>query len=237
MPPSSLPEDRLRILSGEIEDSHLAPGYSRVLFPTARQADWLPFTRFTESVSTSQKKVGMHRHSGEEVVLYVIEGSLQHSDDAGRSTVLGTYSVLVLSAPQEIQHEISLRRGRSARWLAMTLPLAGPEGKPAISVLRPPVDAPAPTPEGALHRTFLGSRTLTLTASRLVGHDVEFVSPGAMFLPVGADRKGVAYVLRGTGTISQHPAEAGEGVLLDGVPGVEVEGGDGFRVVLVTALG
>src|SRR5205823_5465832 len=70
----------MSIVHGVIDDSDIT---ARILFPTREKEPFLPFERFAESVATSRKKGDLHAHLGQEVVTYVLEGTVDHEYGAG----------------------------------------------------------------------------------------------------------------------------------------------------------
>src|SRR2546428_391625 len=73
----------------------------------------------------------------EEVVPYVIDGLVHHEDGSGNHTVLNPGSVLVVTAHEEVRHELTMQpsqEGRSARWLSIVLRLPWHTEAPPTSV-------------------------------------------------------------------------------------------------------
>jgi len=85
----------MRITQGQIDASDVT---TRLLFPTSQQSPWSPFERFAETIATARKKEGLHSHNAEEVVVYVLEGYVDHESDGGQPATLTQGSVLVLTA-------------------------------------------------------------------------------------------------------------------------------------------
>ena len=111
-----------------IRSSHedLSDPTAHLLMPTAEQGPFPPFDRFAESVATSRMQAGLHPHLAEEVVAYVLDGYVHHEDGTGNHTVMNPGSVLVVTAHQEIRHELTMQpsqEARSARWLSIVLRL------------------------------------------------------------------------------------------------------------------
>ena len=167
--------------------------------------------------------------------MYLIEGAVEHADESGGRVGMAEGSVLVLTAPGETRHELTMRAGRSARWLGIVLGLTNLPKKPTSSILFGPAAPPRETPEGTIERTVLTSDGSPRSSTGLALHDIMFPEAGTRFLPVGHDREGVAYVLAGSGNMDSHRARPGEGAVLDGVAGVALTGEPGFRVILATA--
>src|SRR2546423_15320579 len=87
-----------------IRSSHedLSDPTSHLLMPTAEQGPFPPYDRFAETVATSRMQLGLHSHLAEEVVTYVLDGSVHHEDGGGPHTVLSPGSVLVITAHQGV---------------------------------------------------------------------------------------------------------------------------------------
>src|SRR5207249_2366261 len=121
-----------------IRSSHedLSDPTSHLLMPTAEQGPFPPFDRFAETVATKRIQVGLHPHLAEEVVAYVLDGYVHH-EDGGTHTVLSPGSVLVVTAHQEIRHELTMQpsqEGGSARWLSIVLRLPWHTEAPPTSI-------------------------------------------------------------------------------------------------------
>src|SRR5213594_2962159 len=97
---------------GEIDASDKT---TSLLFPSREQAPWLPFERFAETMTTSRTKLGRHSHQAEEVIIYLVDGEVDHVDDSGRREALTAGSVAVLTAHQEISHDMEMLKGKRAR--------------------------------------------------------------------------------------------------------------------------
>src|SRR5438445_11545380 len=109
-----------------IRSSHedISDPTSHLLMPTAEQGPFPPFDRFAETVATRRILVGLHPHLAEEVVTYVIAGLVHHADGSGNHTILNPGSVLVVTAHNEVRHELTMKpsqEARSARCLSLAL--------------------------------------------------------------------------------------------------------------------
>src|SRR3989454_9455442 len=100
-----------------IRSSHedLSDPTAHLLMPTAEQGPFPPFDRFAESVATSRMQAGLHPHLAEEVVAYVLDGYVHHEDGTGNHTVMNPGSLLVVTAHQEIRHELTTQPAHEAR--------------------------------------------------------------------------------------------------------------------------
>ena len=221
----------LTVVHGEIDASDTT---AHLLFPTRDEQPFLPFQRFAESMATSRRKGEMHPHIGEEVIQYVLEGYIDHEDGSGNHTSLTEGSLLVLTARDEVQHALRMERGRTARWLSIVvrLPVSTEAPSTSLQILtasRPPVGS-----DGTVRTSLVGSNGPARTSSGLELIDIGFSKEATAFLRVGRDRRGIAYVLSGFGSVENHGLEPGHGVLLENMSGLSLHGDAGYRVALAS---
>jgi redox-sensitive bicupin YhaK (pirin superfamily) len=232
--PSTREPGRVAIVSSHPE---LDDPSTRLLMPTAEQGPFLPFDRFAETVATGRESPGRHPHLAEEVVAYVLEGSIRHEEGEGPSTVLRPGSVLVLTAHEEIRHALSMESGTDdggARWLSLVLRIPWHTEQPPTSLqIKDAGDASADL-GGTIRRPVVGPRARADSSLGLECTDIEFTRESDIRLEVGTGRRGVAYVVRGMGTIEKHPVGMGQGALLDNVGIVTITGSPGFRVFVAS---
>jgi len=218
-----------------IRSSHedLSDPTSHLLMPTAEQGPFPPFDRFAETVATRRIQVGLHPHLAEEVVTYVIDGLVHHEDGSGNHTVLNPGSVLVVTAHEEVRHELTMQpsqEGRSARWLSIVLRLPWHTEAPPTSVQIKDAGDATESIDGTVRRPVVGP----LAFMQLECTDLEFTREADVSLPIDHGRRGVAYVLRGSGMIEKKPIEMGHGALFENVARLALSGSPGFRVFLAT---
>src|SRR5947209_12098381 len=222
-----------------IRSSHedLSDPTSHLLMPTAEQGAFPPFDRFAETVATRRIQVGLHPHLAEEVVAYVLDGSVHHEDGAGTHTVLFPGSVLVVTAHQEIRHELAMQptqEGRSTRWLSIVLRLPWHTEAPPTSIQIKDAGDATESPDGTVRRPVIGPLARADTFMQLEGTDIEFTREADVSIPIDRKRCGIAYVLRGSGMIEKKPVEMGHGALFENVSKVALYGSPGFRLFLAT---
>jgi redox-sensitive bicupin YhaK (pirin superfamily) len=222
----------LTVVSSRIDVSDVS---ARLLFPTVEQGPWAPFERFAETLATSRKKVGTHSHQGEEVLAFVIEGSVDHADRAGHHLELVRGSVLLFTAATEASHELRMQKGRTARWISVVvrLPAGVAQPKAAVQVSTP--ERREPAPDGTVETRLVGPNETIRGYSGLEGRDIEFVEAGTCICRIGRDRQGIVYVLGGSGTVDNVDIDPGDGALLEKASGVALHGSSGYRVILVSA--
>jgi len=222
-----------------IRSSHedLSDPTSHLLMPTSEQGPFPPFDRFAETVATRRMQLGLHSHLAEEVVTYVLDGSVHHEDGGGTHTVLSPGSVLVITAHQEIRHELTLQptqEGRSARWLSIVLRLPWHTEAPPTSIQIKDAGDATESLDGTIQRPVVGALARADTFMRLECTDLEFTREADVSFPIDRHRRGVAYVLRGSGMIEKKPVEMGHGALFENVAKLSLYGSPGFRVFLAT---
>jgi redox-sensitive bicupin YhaK (pirin superfamily) len=185
-------------------------------------------------MATSRKKGELHSHVGEEVFAYVLEGYIEHEDGSGNHASLTQGSLLALTARDEIRHALRMERGRTARWLSIVVQMPARTQAPSapLQVMtpeRPPVGS-----DGTVRTALVGSNGPARTSAGLELTDIGFVKEATAFLRVGRDRRGIAYVLSGIGSVEDHGLEPGHGVLLENMSGLSLHGEAGYRVALAS---
>src|SRR2546427_12581272 len=103
--PSPRKARSLIVAHGEIDASDKT---TSLLFPSREHGPWLPFERFAETMTTSRSQLGRHSHQAEEVGIYLVEGEVDHVDDSGRREGLTPGSVAVLTAHEDISHDLGM---------------------------------------------------------------------------------------------------------------------------------
>jgi hypothetical protein len=73
-----------------------------------------------------------------------------------------------------------------------------------------------------------------VSSAGLECHELQFTDEATTVRRVGSDRRAVLYAMSGRGTVDQKDIEAGEAAFIEGMPGVAVQGGDGFCLILAT---
>jgi len=221
----------MSIVHGVIDDSDIT---ARILFPTREKEPFLPFERFAESVATSRKKGDLHAHLGQEVVTYVLEGTVDHEYGAGVHDNLTPGSILVLTASQEVRHALTMEKGRTARWLSIVARLPGLTGlAPSSLKIRTPESAPVGS-DGAARTSLIGPNGAVPSSAGLELTDIAFAKRGSAFFRLGHDRRGLVYVLHGTGSVDDHELELGHGALLENMSAISIQGEAGYRIALAS---
>lgn len=157
-----------------------------------------------------------------------------HEDAKGEHVPLGPGSLIVLSAHEEVRHALSMEKGRTARWLSIVVRLPWHTEPPATSLQVLTPERPAAGADGTVRTPLIGASGPARTSSGLELVDIEFAKRGNAFVRVGGGRRGVAYVLGGTGSIEGEGMEPGQGALLENMTGASLEGSAGFRVALAS---
>jgi redox-sensitive bicupin YhaK (pirin superfamily) len=152
-----------------------------------------------------------HPHRGVETITFVVEGELEHRDNAGGKGLLGPNDVQWMTAGRGIIHrELAAgRRFAHTLQLWLNLPSHAKMTPPSYQDLRA-ADMPVGTAPGVEVRVYSGrSHGVEGPARNLVSTTFfdATVAPGACFAhPVANDDWGFAYVLSGAGAFGQGKA-------------------------------
>ncbi|MCI4352130.1 MAG: hypothetical protein L3K14_01900 [Thermoplasmata archaeon] len=221
----------IRIVTGEIEAKDVT---TRVALPTRALPRWPPFERVAETIATPRRPFPPHRHSGVEVLAYVIEGSASYElgSDPPRPLVPG--STTLLTAPLPVSHAINPAKGHTVRWFALVSALPAGSNPPA-RFQSGRTEAKHGSAEGTIVRGLMGPGSTINSAIGMEGLSIEFESPATSFQRVGHSRVAVAYALAGRGLLDNEVLNAGEAALVENAAGIALHGDAGFQVLFVMA--
>jgi redox-sensitive bicupin YhaK (pirin superfamily) len=223
----------VRVVPGELDSTVVA---ARVLVPTSAQPSWSPFRRVAESIANRTRQLPTHAHEREEVLTYVTEGFASYQLENGTSESLPRGSGRLLTAPGRVSHRISPTKGGAIRWFNLVLALpVGATGASRLQRMDPL--ASSIEEDTVCVRSIVGPRAPMTSSAGFECQELQFTNGGTTFRKVGSDRRAVFYVMSGRGSVDQRAIEAGEAAFVEGVPGVAVEGRDGFSVIFATAPG
>jgi len=185
-------------------------------------------------MTTSRSKLGRHSHQAEEVVIYLVEGEVDHMDAAGRRESLTPGSVALLTAHEEISHDLEMLKGKRARWLSVVVRLPWHTEPPPTTVQIKTAGDATEGSDGTVQKPVVGPLARADGSSGLECTDIEFARQATGFFRIGLDRRAVAYVLSGSGMIDDVPLKAGSGALLENMSAVAIGGAPGYRLVLAS---
>jgi len=229
--PSPQKPRSLTIAHGEIDASDKT---TSLLFPSREQGPWLPFERFAETMTTSRTKLGRHAHQAQEVVIYLVEGEVDHMDGSCRRDGLTPGSVAVLTAHEEISHDLEMLKGKRARWLSVVIRLPWHTEPPPTAIQIKTAGDATEGSDGTIQKPVVGPLARADAASGLECTDIEFARKATGFFRIGRDRRAVAYVLNGSGMIDDVPIKSGLGALLENMSAVAIGGSPGYRILLAS---
>lgn len=221
----------LKIVHGEIDASDRT---TSLLFPNRDQGPWLPFERFSETMTTARTKLGRHPHQTQEVLIYMVEGEVDHVDGSGKREALTPGSVAVLTAHEEISHDLEMLRGKRARWLSVVIRMPWHTEPPPTKVQIKTAGAATEQSDGTVQKPVVGPLARADASSGLECTDIEFARNATAFFRIGRGRRAVAYVLSGSGMVDDVPIKSGSGALLENTSAVAIGGSPGYRIVLAT---
>lgn len=210
---------------------------TRLLMPTREEGPFLPFERFAETFAKGRMETGLHPHEAQEVVAYILEGYVHHEDATGHHADLSAGSVLVITADQEIRHKLTLqprREGHNARWLSIVLRLPWHTQSPMTATQVKEASDAMESDDGTIRRAVVGPLARADSAMGLECTDVYFANEADLSLQVGRGRRGIAYVLQGSGSVEKAEVGAGHGVLFENITRLAVHGSPNFRLFLAS---
>jgi redox-sensitive bicupin YhaK (pirin superfamily) len=221
----------VRIVPGEIETKVVT---TRLLVPSTGQPSWAPFRRVAESTASRGRQLPAHAHEREEVLTYVTEGFASYQLESGPPEALPRGSARLLTAPSRASHRVSPAKGGAVRWfnLVWALP-AGSTGTLRLQTMGP--ETPTNEEDTVGVRTIMGPGAPMASAAGIECQERLFTAEGTTFRRLGPNRRAIVYALSGRGTVNQREIEGGEAAFIEGLQGIAVQGGDGFRALLTTA--
>ncbi|MCI4323528.1 MAG: hypothetical protein L3K03_05850 [Thermoplasmata archaeon] len=176
----------------------------------------------------------LHSHKAEEVVNYVLSGSLTCTNEEGHSENLTEGWVNMFSTVRERRHDVAAMPGSPARWLAVLLhiprTLPDPES-PSYSY--PAIPRALSTP-GVRCKRVVSSEGPRGSLRELELLDFTFPGAVSMDVHVGLGRRTVAYLLDGGLRLDGQDMAAGDGLLMDDVPQITLSTQPGSRMILAS---
>src|SRR5438309_586075 len=158
-------------------------------------------------------------------------------DGKALHTALAPGSVLVVTAHTEIRHDLTMQpsqQGRNARWLSIVLRLPWHTEAPPNALQVKDAGDVVEAPDGTTRRPVTGPLARAETFMGLESTDIEFSREAEASFSIARKRRGVAYVLRGSGMIEKSGVEKGQGALFENVTRLSMRGSPDFRVFLAT---
>jgi quercetin 2,3-dioxygenase len=208
----------------------------RVLFPSPVQGPWLPFLRFAETATTgAQDDSGVHSHQGEEVLNYILEGRVEYEDDVGQRSLLDPGAIVLLTARTEAHHNLTAKPPPRSRWLSVVVqyPLGVGAARHPVQIASKP--NASRESEGSVERRLVGPGAPIASASGLECLEIQFREAGQCVCPIGPERRAVAYLFEGSGSIDGLRVDAGAGVLTENSRELEFRCTSASRLFIVTA--
>ncbi len=197
-----------------------------------------PFLLLDDARIAPQAAFPDHPHRGFEIITYILEGSVQHTDSEGNVEVVQAPGLQKITTGRGITHgEMPGPGGRPARALQLWINLARAQKQvvPHYQYLHG-VDIPTTQEAGATVRHLAGPETALVLHTPVMYHDVT-VAPGQRFvMPLPEEYNSFAYVLAGEGIFGRQEQPARAGTLLVLGPGAafvaQAQGQEPLRVVL-----
>jgi len=165
---------------------------------------------------------------------YVTEGFASYQLESGTIEPLQRGSARLLTAPGRVSHRVSPAKGGAIRWFNLVVAL--PEsstGSPRLQSMGP--QTPTIEEDTVLVRPILGPGAPMASAAGFECQELQFTGEATTFRRLSSNRRAILYAMSGRGAVDQREIEGGEAAFIEGMPGIAVQGRDGFRVILATA--
>lgn len=222
---------RVRIIAGDIDSRTVT---TRLVIPNAGESSWHPFTRVAESVASRARQLPVHVHDHEEVLTHVIDGFASYQLEGGPVELLRPGSARLLTSPLRSNHRVSPAQGGAIRWfnIVVGLPesLAGPSRLQSVGPGTALIEL-----DNTQIRPLVGPRGPMTSVMGLECEEIIFSVESTTFRKVGPGRRAIVYVTSGRGTVDERNVETGEAALIEGLPGMAIQGAEGFRCIFATA--
>ncbi len=185
-----------------------------------------------------------HPHRGFEIISYVLNGAMAHTDNQGNATVIPAGGVQTVTAGRGLVHsELPATDGVDSGFqLWINLPRADKQMAPSYQEFDPN-QIPEQHFVGVTVRTIVGEKSPIKINRPMVYDDVTMVEGARYNESLPADYQGFAYVMSGAGsfTRSNRTEIAAKGDLLLFSPdpngwSIQVEASEGLRFVMIAGL-
>lgn len=211
-----LPSDH-HIGMGRFQITPILPGQA---LPTNSDHGYGPLARFDESRLEAGGIIPMHEHQNDEIITYMIDGALVHTDSAGSSFAVDARHIMVMNAGHGFFHEERVERGGpTATWMQIFV-------RPRSAGL-PPLVQMRDRPQGVLDGFRLLAGNETSGAPCTIRNDVsvfdaKLSSGSRAMLPTYPGWDSYVHVLKGAVDVGTTDLSDREGVLLQNGTGCQV---------------
>ncbi len=226
----------VRLVSGKAHVTETDGAEGRTLFPSLEFSHWPPFETLVESTMVGRGDPDPHPHADQEVVTYVLSGSLLVYDGERHGTEVPSGSVCLLSTVQTQVHDVNPKPRTTAHWLSLVLHVPQGTREPKRPYQIAPATPLAGAAPGVVESVLVGPPGPIHSVLALEMRDVAFDRTGGVTLPVGEDRTAAVYVLEGAARAAGRDLPAGSGLLADGVSELAVAGERGSRLMYASVM-
>ena len=229
-------EGGVRLVSGTAHVMQMDGTEGRTLFPSTEFSHWPPFETLAERTMVGSGAPDPHPHTDQEVVNYVLSGTLLIYDETHRCTEVPTGSVSLLDTRRMQVHDVNPASGTTAHWLALVLHLPPGTAEPKRAHQIAPAAPLASLPSGVEGSSVVGLPGRVLSILGLEMWDVRFRESSEVVLPVPENRTALVYVLEGGARAADRDLPRGGGLQAEGLPKLPVQGEPGSRLMYASVL-
>jgi len=232
-PPVSRPPSA-RIVTGAARVTQTAGTEGRTLFPSPAFSHWPPFEMLAETTEEGTGAADPHPHAREEVVNYVLSGSLEVRGENRRTVEVPEGAANLLATVRHQDHDVGPAPGARAHWVSLVLHLPPGVAEPRVPLQTAPSQSAPNAPPGLRVRRITGDDGPLHSVLGLEMRDAQFQEYLEIDLPIEPGRTALVYVLAGRVKVANRELTAGSGLLSEGLAGLPTSGEQGSRFIFAS---
>ena len=208
----------------------------RRLFPVAGCRNIDPFVLFDEFFVTPPAGFPPHPHRGFEAITYMFDGSFQHEDNLGNSSIVDAGGAQRFTAGSGLVHSEMPKGNTVSHGIQLWINLAKAQKQvdPAYQQVNAS-EFPENTDNGVLVRTLVGDGSPLQLKTAINYLDIEFSQPTKLIIPLNSHAFSMLYVVQGELQLEGQKLVAGQAAVDEGRAEIKLESGARARAVFVAA--
>lgn len=234
--PTPTRDGGVRLVSGLAHVLQMDGTEGRTLFPSTEFSHWPPFENLTETTMVGSGAPDPHPHADQEVVNYVLSGTLLVYDETRGCTEVPTGSVSLLETRRPQVHDVNPKPGTTAHWIALVLRLPPGTAEPKRAYQTAPTTVLTNLAPGVEGVSVVGPPGRVLSILGFEMWDVRFREASEVVFPIGEDRTALVYVLEGRTRAADRDLPRGGGLQVEGLSKLTARGEPGSRVMYASVL-
>lgn len=203
------------------------------LFPVQSFMNFDPFVLWDDFTIEAGAGFPNHPHRGFEAITYVFQGSVNHQDNIGNNTTVGSGGLQRFTAGKGIVHSETPSEEGITRGIQMwvNLPAHLKQLEPDYQQVEADALPEREVTRGVV-RVLAGEGSPLHLNTPVVYLDVQLESDGELVESVPQDYRGLAYVIEGTCEVNGEAVNQGSAVFMEDVQSVKVSSSTACRLML-----